>query len=262
LLLARLAAHGARSVRDLTEGLVRGLTGNDPTASFRLLSCAGELAKDDQQASLFTVLRTSLLRTSLKATDPPRPRAPVGNRRYTVRQERSETPAPIFIDNAGLVLFNPFLPRFFDQLGLLTVEEGGVGRIVGIDAASRAVHLLQYLVDERCDRAEPDLALNKLLCGLSPADPIAPAIDPTGAESSVCDAVIQAVIANWRTISNTSSAGLRETFLQREGRLLRGDNRWTLQVQRKTVDVLTDQIPWSFAVVFHRWMTNPVHVTW
>jgi hypothetical protein len=33
-------------------------------------------------------------------------------------------------------------------------------------------------------------------------------------------------------------------------------------VQRKTLDVLVDQIPWSVSVVYHRWMAQPLYVTW
>jgi hypothetical protein len=70
------------------------------------------------------------------------------------------------------------------------------------------------------------------------------------------------MIANWPVIRNTSLAALRETFLQREGRLLRGEGRWSLRVQRKGLDVLTDRVPWSFATVYHDWMADPIHVTW
>jgi len=161
-----------------------------------------------------------------------------------------------------LVLFNPFLPRFFEQLGVLTGGSEAAPRITESEAASRAVHLLQYLVDERCDTPEPALALNKLLCGLPIATPVARNIPLDDADREICEAMIAAVIGNWPVIRDTSPAGLRETFVQREGRLRRSDDRWTLEVQRKTVDVLTDQIPWNRAIVFHRWMAEPLHVTW
>jgi hypothetical protein len=168
----------------------------------------------------------------------------------------------IYLHNAGLVLFNPFLPQFFKQLGLLSPHHDGVERIAGTEAASRAVHLLQYLVDARCDTPEPELVLNKLLCGLALEQPVAPAIVPSDAERAVCDDMIAAMIGNWSIIGGTSPAGLRETFLQRDGRLLRHDERWTLSVQRKTVDVLVDQIPWNRAIVMHGWMTQPLYITW
>jgi hypothetical protein len=172
-----------------------------------------------------------------------------------------ESDDAIFIGNAGLVLFNPYLPMLFERLDLLTDTDKGP-RIVDADAMSRGVHLLQYLVDGRLDAPEPELVLNKLLCGLPTAQPIAASIAPSAADIAMCDGLIAAVIANWSIIGNTSPAGLRDTFLQREGRLTHGADRWTLVVQRKTVDVLIDQVPWSFAMLYHRWMNEAVHVTW
>lgn len=167
---------------------------------------------------------------------------------------------PIYVGNAGLVLSSPFLPQLFDRLGLLS--HGDAPRIEGLEARSRAVHLLQYLVDGRCDAPEPELALNKLLSGAAIADPIAPGIEPSMAEIETCDGLLRAVIANWPVIKSTSVAGLRETFLQREGRLQHRDARWGLHVQRKPVDLLVDQIPWAFSTIFHRWMQEPLDVSW
>ena len=253
-LLALLAEPGRLSTRMLVGRLVAGMAGNDPSARNRLLGGATRLARGGGQADVVALLRGRPLEPAQPARKSPRPA-----REPPAEPKVGET---IYIGNAGLVLFNPFLPRFFDMLGLLTAGEDGRPRIVGLEAASRAVHLLQYLVDERCDRPEPELVLNKLLCGVLPAAPVAPSIAPAAADIAVCDEVIRAVIGNWPIISNTSPAGLRETFLQREGRLRKGEGRWTLTVQRKTVDVLTDQIGWNRSVVFHRWMTEPVHVTW
>ncbi len=172
-----------------------------------------------------------------------------------------ESDDPIFIGNAGLVLFNPYLPSLFERLGLLTDTEKGP-RIVNADAMSRGVHLLQYLVDGRLDAPEPELVLNKLLCGLPNAQPVAVSIEPNAADIAMCDGLIAALIANWSILSNTSPAGLRETFLQREGRLTYGADCWNLTVPRKTVDILVDQLVWSIAMLNHRWMSEAVRVTW
>jgi hypothetical protein len=150
----------------------------------------------------------------------------------------------------------------FERLGLLVTGDDDRPVIPPGDPASRAVHLLQYLADGRLDRPEPELVLNKLLCGQPTFQPVARSIAPTQADLEICDDLLRAVIANWPILADTSPAALQETFLQREGRLRHGDGKWTLQVQRKTLDVLVDQVPWSFAVVYHRWMTDPIHVTW
>jgi hypothetical protein len=91
---------------------------------------------------------------------------------------------------------------------------------------------------------------------------VLPKYDSEPSDLETCDGLLQAVISNWTIIRNSSTAALRETFLQREGRLVREADRWTLLVQRKAVDVLVDQLPWGFSVVYHRWMADPIHVTW
>lgn len=163
----------------------------------------------------------------------------------------------IHLVNAGLVLLNPFLPTFFDRLGLLSID----GAILG-EATSRAVHLLQWVVDGRLDRPESDLILNKLLCGLDPAMPVEPQIEASARDIAVCEQLLAAVIAAWTSLGKTSVAGLRGNFLQREGLLRHEGHGWALSVQRRQYDLLMDRIPWTFASVYHRWMRAPLHVSW
>jgi len=169
---------------------------------------------------------------------------------------------PLSVANAGLVLLNPFLPHFFAQLGVLTDDGKGKPHFADNKALSRAVHLLQYLVDERCDRPAHELVLNKVLCGATASIPIAAAIVPSEEERALCTALLGAVLANWRILRDASPASLRETFLQREGRLTHNAKGWALNVQRKTIDILVDQIPWTFAILYPRWFDEALYVTW
>ena len=274
-LLDLIAAPGPIDLAAAIEGLAHGLTQGDAGLAAKLRTRTERLARDGTYVSVMAALRRAP--KPVRREPAPRDRGPersapraAGTGHGQPGRARSDDPMPaaaepshaIFIGNAGLVLFNPYLPMLFERLGVLTPTESGVPRIQGLEAASRAVHLLQYMVDERLNTPEPALALNKVLCGLPTAQPIARSIEPVQADLDLCDGLLRAVIANWPILRNTSPAGLRETFLQRDGRLLRGDGRWNLQVQRKTLDVLTDQVPWSFSLVYHRWMIDPVHVTW
>ena len=129
-------------------------------------------------------------------------------------------------------------------------------------AAGRGVHLLQAVVDGRGDTAEPLLVLNKLLCGLPLAMPVPPRIELAPQELAAIDGMLKAMIQHWRTLGNTSVAGLRETFLQREGRLLRKNDAWHLVVERRPLDVLLDRLPWGFATIKYPWMEQVLHVQW
>jgi hypothetical protein len=168
----------------------------------------------------------------------------------------------IYVDNAGLVLASPFLPLLFESLDMLDQGDDGRPRLRDRETISRAVHLLQYLVDGRTDAPEPLLVLNKILCGAPVGAPIIGEIVPTEQERDTCERLLKSVISNWKIIENTSIDGLKETFLQREGRLDHTADGWKLRVQRKTLDVLVDQVPWSFRVIVHSWMPEPVYVTW
>jgi hypothetical protein len=232
-----------------------------------LLEQARRLARSGGHFGVLAALRAGLRLTDTvpaaegAASRGRRPDAPLP----TPASPAPTAPAPgeaLYVANSGLVLFNPYLPALFDRLGLLTEGEDGSRRVRGLAAASRAVHLLQYLVDGRLDQPEPDLALNKALAGLVPAAPVTPRIEPSPADLALCDSLVEAVIANWPMMRGNSPEALRETFLRREGRLTREDGRWALRVQRRSLDLIVDRIPWAISVVYHRWMTDPIHVTW
>jgi hypothetical protein len=254
----------------------------------RMLECAGRLAGATGQTGLQAVLlskRKLLLgpwqpsaatgptrATELKNEAQIRPsdgrrRRPLPERPFMafsmdVEKGAEVADEPIYIDNAGLVLTGPFLPHLFETLDLLSGDKNGKTSLRDREAVSRAVHLLQYLVDGCTSAPEPRLALNKILCGVPASIPVDREIEPTEEERAVCERLLRAMLANWTTISNTSIAGLQETFFRREGKLERRAGEWKLRVQRKTVDVLVDQIPWTLSVVYHRWMPQPLYVDW
>ena len=173
------------------------------------------------------------------------------------RHQPADKDNGIYVDNAGLVLLAVFLPHLFNQLQML--NENGLRDSATV---TRAVHLLQYLVDGCTTTAEPLLALNKLLCGVPLNCVVQNAIVISAAEVAICQQLLNAVIVKWGSIEGTSVAGLQQTFLQRQGRLLKTAEGWRLTVQRKTLDVLVDQIPWRIAVVSPSWMTTTLTVKW
>jgi len=161
------------------------------------------------------------------------------------------------VENAGLVLVAPFLPRLFDVLGLLR------GRIFRDEAAAaRAVQLLQFLATGEDDAPEFLLALNMLLCGVEPGTPIPRRLEPTAAEIREVEGLLRAVIGHWAALGNTSVEGLRTSFLRRAGTLRAGGERLDLQVEPRAFDVLLDRIPWAFGIVALPWMPAPLHVEW
>ena len=163
----------------------------------------------------------------------------------------------IYIQNAGLILLWPFLPRLFETLNLFQANQ-----FIDPQATERAVLLLQYLVDQSSEIPEHLLPLNKLLCGLDLLDPIAAHLDITEPEQAECNTLLTAVIHNWSALKSTTPEGFRRTFLQRAGILRRYNGNWLLQVERETYDILLDQLPWSIRVIKLPWMEQVLYTEW
>jgi hypothetical protein len=161
------------------------------------------------------------------------------------------------LDNAGLVLLAPYIERYFGALELLRGRE-----FVGLRQRMRATYLLQYLVSGKQEAPESALLLNKILCGVGTALPLDDAEPLRAIEEQLTEQLLLAVIGHWKKLSNTSIAGLRETFLMRAGYLTRRDDDWVLQVQPGPYDVLMQSLPWSIATIRLPWMEKPLWVQW
>ncbi len=100
------------------------------------------------------------------------------------------------------------------------------------------------------------------MCGVEIAMPLIREIQLRQQEKDAVEGMLKAIIGNWAVIGSTSIQGLRESFLQRNGWLQRKEEGWHLKVEPKGIDVLLDQLPWSFAIIKHPWMTQAIHVEW
>lgn len=76
--------------------------------------------------------------------------------------------------------------------------------------------------------------------------------------------MMQAAIDHWGVIGQASPDGLREGFLQRDGKLENKPQGWVLTVERKTIDILLNRLPfgWSISVVRLPWMKDLLKVNW
>ncbi len=166
-----------------------------------------------------------------------------------------------YIDNAGLVLLANYSQRLFEMLNLL---DGPCLRDAA--AQSRAVRCLAYLIDGHEDGSEPEWVLPKLLCGMPLAQPVLVDAGLGDDTRALLDSLLQAVIAHWKALGRTSPAGLRETFLRREGRLQReapeAGAHWRLVVRPGPFDMLLDRLPWSYATIKLPWMREVLYVDW
>ncbi len=166
-------------------------------------------------------------------------------------------PERMIVHDAGLVLLGPYLKPLFTTLGYWSEAAW-----TSPEAHEKAVCLLHVIATGNAVCKEYDLVLCKLLCGLPVAEPVYTAYTFTEAELKETEALLEAVIAHWQALKNTSVAGFRTAFLQREAALFAKEQDWQLVVERKTLDVLLESIPWGYGTLALSWNTYLIFTEW
>ena len=161
------------------------------------------------------------------------------------------------INNSGLIILWPYLAAFFTGLELVKDEA-----FINEEAAHRAVHILQYIVTEAEETPEHELMLNKLLCGLEVTAPIPQSYSLSDTEKEECRNLLQVIVDRWTVLKTTSVETLRETFLRKEGILTKEDKGWVLKVERNTIDMLMDKLPWAISIVSLPWNREIIYTEW
>lgn len=162
-----------------------------------------------------------------------------------------------FIDNAGMVLLAPFLPRLFTMMEL--TENG---KFKDRDSQVKAIFLTQYAVFGNGEFPEYALQLNKLLTNFKTGIPIPRKSVLTDEDKTTVDGMLEGVLQNWGRLANTTVSGLREGFLRREGSLEEQEDTFLLTVESKAYDMLLDHVPWNFRTIKFSWMQKALQVKW
>jgi hypothetical protein len=168
-----------------------------------------------------------------------------------------DTSDQIYLENAGLVLLAPFLPRLWEQLGWATGKQ-----FTDPETAWLAVQMLQYLADGQDDPPEYLMILPKILCGLAPDALYAPPRALEVAEKAEGEALLAAVLEHAPGLGLTTTGALRGSFLLRNGVLRSGGMHWLLHVEKETYDIVLQKVPWGFQVLKFPWMEVAVYVEW
>lgn len=163
----------------------------------------------------------------------------------------------IEVRNAGLVILQSYFTPLFEKLGLVTDHAFHTD-----DAREAATHYLHYLVTGLENSEEPDLLLNKLLCGIPVSQPIEYGMTISDGKKRIIESLIEAVISQWSAIGSCSIDGFRGNWLVRHGTLVEHEDKWELKVEHRGYDVLLNHSPFSFSVIKLPWMQKPMHINW
>lgn len=172
-----------------------------------------------------------------------------------------------FVENAGIVLLSPYLPRLFSLLELADGTE-----FKDRECRMRALFLLQYLLTGNISGTETaelyfespeyEMELNKLLVAWPASEALPAGIQITGKEINTLVSMLRGVLGNWPKLRNTSLEGFREAFLLRAGSLQEKEENYQLAVEEKAYDMLLDTVPWSFKMIRYPWMDKVIQVKW
>ncbi|MFL5764163.1 MAG: contractile injection system tape measure protein [Bacteroidia bacterium] len=163
-----------------------------------------------------------------------------------------------FVRNAGLILLAPYLPVLLRELGLCKENT-----FVSEQTRERAVFLVQHLssgMDEGFE--EHEMVLAKLLCGMEITAPLTQPFAISDKEKEECLGLLDAVAGNWTALRGTSGVAMREAFFGRDGVLEQQGNGWNLSIERTTIDVLLDKLPWGISILQMPWSSEMIFVTW
>jgi len=178
---------------------------------------------------------------------------------HTYRRALSENMYPLMVSQGGLPLLHPYIPRFFSNTRVIPEGTKGIPSFT----FARAAGLLHYLATGRAEIYEYELGLIKVLLGLTPETPLLVCEGVITAEDKrECEALLVSVIKHWGALKNTSADGLRTSFLTRPALMREKDNSWRLKVERRSYDILLDQLPWGVSLVKLPWMKQPLFTEW
>ena len=163
----------------------------------------------------------------------------------------------IFIKHAGIILVHPFLGSLFRRLQWLQNNQ-----FINDETKVKAVFMLHWLATGETVAAEHELVICKILSGYPLDEPLLSEIDFTESELLEAADMLTALIQQWDKLKNTSIAGLREGFLQRDGKLFTKNDGPHVQLESSAIDVLLDFLPWNISMIKLPWMKEMLRAEW
>lgn len=177
------------------------------------------------------------------------------------RQKLKEIPSDthaFFVAGAGIVLLHPFLSELFTTAGLWS-KTGWASEF----SQHQATQLIAYMTFGKTDLPEYQLTLAKVLANIPLAEPLDTRCNLREEQIQLADELMHAVIEHWKAIGNSSIEGLREGFIQREGKLTQKKDNRHLTIENKAQDILLARLPWGISLIHLPWLASTtLHVKW
>lgn len=164
----------------------------------------------------------------------------------------------IKIFNAGLILLHPYLIYVFKDLGWLT-EKAGFRDFL---CQQKAVKFLNFVAFGDSGKMEHGMYLCKILCGYPLHEPISHLPSLTRKEKAAANDLLESFIAHWEVLKNTSPKGLVKSFIQRDGLVKKTDNGFLIQVEKNSIDILLERLPFAISIIKFPWNEYIIRTEW
>lgn len=164
----------------------------------------------------------------------------------------------IHILNAGLVLFHPFFVPLFSDFNWINEEN----KFVDLKAQQKAILFLQFITNGKSRQAEHALVLNKILCNWPIHLPLYTSCNFSLKEKQAAIELLESLKEYWSVLKNTSLRGLIESFVLRPGVIQKNASGFLLQVERKTIDILMDSLPFGINTIKLPWNEDIIYTEW
>ncbi len=163
----------------------------------------------------------------------------------------------IRVQNAGLIILHPFFKQLLIALKMLDKQN----KIIPGNKI-KAVQILHFLSTGNEEFWEGDLIFEKFLSGIPLNFPLPKESILTERMKEEADNLLKESIKRWPALKNTSPEGLRQMFIQRNGKLLKRERNFKLIVERKAQDVLLEKLSWNISLVKIPWTKGLLYVEW
>jgi len=122
--------------------------------------------------------------------------------------------------------------------------------------------LIHYLASGKEDISLDEMEFPMLICNFPANLSLDPSQKLSQEDKKESNHVLQIAIEHWKALKTTSPNGLRSGFLMRNGILEKEKNDWKILVEKKSIDVLLDQLPWSLDMIKLPWHNHVWTVKW
>jgi hypothetical protein len=121
---------------------------------------------------------------------------------------------------------------------------------------------LHYLATGKREAEEHELVIPKVICDFPLEQAVNTSIEIATELYKEADELLDAVISQWEKLQNASHGALREGFLQRPGKLSERNQEDLIQVEKSSIDILLNYLPWSLSLIMLPWRRELLRVEW